>query len=177
MHMAFHEEGVYTAQEVFIVADGGGGIWELIEALLPTTPSRKVVEILDWYHAASHLWEVGRTLKGCKTPQERKRCAAWVKTLLDYLAEGKVANVIQRLAKLRLRKAAADVVRKCLNYFRTHRTRMRYQWCRTRGMLIGSGAIESVHAWVIQARCRLPGMGWHQRNAATALFLGFGPLG
>ena len=27
-------------------------------------------------------------------------------------------------------------------------------------MLIGSGAIESVHKWVIQARCKLSGMRW-----------------
>ncbi len=172
VHMAFHEEGVYTAREVVVVADGGGGIWELIAELLPSTSSRKVVEILDWYHAASHLWEVGRTLKGCKTPQERKRCAAWVHTLLDYLADGMVANVIQRLAKLKPSKGAAtDVVRKCLNYFRTHRTRMRYQWCRAKGMLIGSGAIESVHAWVIQARCRLPGMRWSERGINAMLRL------
>ncbi len=172
VHMAFHEEGVYTAHEVVVVADGGGGIWELIAELLPSVPSRKVIEILDWYHAASHLWEVGRALKGCTTPQERKRCAAWVHTLLDYLAEGKTANVIQRLAKLKgLKGAAAEIVRKCLNYFRTHRHRMRYQWCRSKGMLIGSGAIESVHAWVIQARCRLPGMRWSEAGINAMLRL------
>lgn len=171
LHMAFYEEGVYTAREVVVVADGGGGIWELIAELLPTTTSRKVVEILDWYHAASHLWEVARALKGCKTAQERKACAAWVHTLLDYLAEGKVANVIQRLAKLKPRKAAADVVRKCLKYFQTHRNRMRYRWCRDKGMLIGSGAIESVHAWVIQARCRLPGMRWSEDGVNAMLRL------
>ena len=54
VHMAFHEEGVYTAREVVVVANGGNGIWELIAELLPSTSSRRVVEILDWYHAASH---------------------------------------------------------------------------------------------------------------------------
>ena len=172
LHMAFHEEGVYTAREVVVVADGGSGIWELIGELLPTTPSRKVVEILDWYHAASHLWEVGRALKGCKTPQERRRCATWVHTLLDYLADGRVANVIQRLDKLKPRKKTTkEAMRKCLKYFRGHRTRMRYKWCRDKGMLIGSGAIESVHAWVIQARCKLPGMRWSKGGKGAMLRL------
>ncbi len=172
VHMAFHEEGVYTAHEVVVIADGGIGIWELISELLPTTSSRKVVEVLDWYHAASHLWAVGRALRGCKTPQERARCAAWVRPLLDYLAEGKVANVIQRLTKLKAqRDAAAEAVRKCLKYFTGHRDRMRYAWYRNNGMLIGSGAIESVHAWVIQARCRLPGMRWSEAGINAMLRL------
>jgi hypothetical protein len=38
-------------------------------------------------------------------------------------------------------------------------------------MLIGSGAIESVHAWVIQARCRLPGMRWSVEGANAILRL------
>jgi len=172
VHMAFHEEGVYTAHEVVVIADGGSGIWELIAELLPTTTSRRVIEVLDWYHAASHLWAVGRTLKGCKTPQERARCAAWVRSLLDYMADGKVANVIQRLTKLKgLLGASAEAVRKCLKYFIAHRTRMRYAWCRNNGMLIGSGAIESVHAWVIQARCRLPGMRWSEAGINAMLRL------
>ena len=172
VHMAFHEEGVYTAREVVVIADGGNGIWELIAELLPTTPSRRVVEILDWYHAASHLWAVGRALKGCKTPEHKRRCVTWVSTLLDNLADGKVANVIQRLQKLKgLRGDAADTVRKCIKYFDGHRRRMRYAWYRKNKMLIGSGAMESIHAWVFQARCRLPGMRWSKAGANAILRL------
>ena len=172
VHMAFHEEGVYTAHEVVVIADGGNGIWELIEELLPSTPSRRVVEVLDWYHAASHLWAVGRALKGCKTPAQKKRCVAWVSTLLDNLAEGRAANVIQRLEKLtNLSGEAAEAVRKCIKYFDGHRTRMRYAWYRKQKMLIGSGAMESIHAWVFQARCRLPGMRWSQAGVNAMLRL------
>jgi hypothetical protein len=172
VHMAFHEEGVYTAHEVVVIADGGNGIWEQIAELLPSTSSRRVVEILDWYHAASHLWAVGRALKGSKTPAQKERCVAWVSTLLDNLADGKVANVIQRLQKLKnLRGDAADTVRKCIKYFDAHRGRMRYAWYRKNTMLIGSGAMESIHAWVFQARCRLPGMRWSKAGANAMLRL------
>lgn len=128
--------------------------------------------MLDWYHAASHLWAVGRALRGCKTDAERTACAAWVRPLFDYLAEGKVANVLQRLRKIGKASAnAMDEIRKCIDYFDNHRTRMRYAWFRNQGMLIGSGAIESVHAWVIQPRCRLPGMRWSIPGANAMLRL------
>jgi hypothetical protein len=38
-------------------------------------------------------------------------------------------------------------------------------------MLIGSGAIESVHAWVFQPRCRLPGMRWSVAGANAMIRL------
>lgn len=172
VHLALYEEGVYTAHEVVIIADGGQGIWEMFEELLPATTSRRVFQILDWYHAASHLWAAGRAIKGCKTEAQRKACAAWVQPLLDDLAEGRVANVIQRLRKLRkLTGTTAEVVHKCADYFKTHQTRMRYSWYRKNSLLIGSGPIESVHAWVIQPRCRLPGMRWSVLGANAMLRL------
>ena len=50
------------------------------------------------------------------------------------------------------------MVRKGLNYFEGHRGRMHYGKYRKRVMTIGSGAIESVHKWVIQARFKQAGM-------------------
>lgn len=172
VHLVLHEEGVYTAEEVVVIADGGSGVWELIEELLPETESRRVVEILDWYHAASHLWGVGRALKGSKTAAERKACSKWVRALLDYMDDGKVGNVLQRLRKIQDASATAmEMIRKCIEYFVKHRGRMRYSWYRKQGMLIGSGAIESVHAWVIQPRCRLPGMRWSVEGVNAILRL------
>jgi len=172
VHMALYEEGVYVAHEVVIVADGGSGIWELFNELLPTTRFRKVIQILDWYHAASHLWTVGRAIKGCKTEAQRKACVDWVSPLLDDVSDGKVANVLGRLRRLRPKtEAAKDEVRKCIKYFKDHQKRMRYAWFRKHDMLIGSGAIESIHAWVIQARCRLPGMRWSIEGANVMLRL------
>jgi hypothetical protein len=172
VHMALHEEGVYTAKEVVIVADGGPGIWELFDDLLPTTPERRVIQILDWYHAVQKLWTVGRALKGHKTEAQRKACAQWVKALVDYLAEGKVSNVLQRLRKIK--KASGDgndALRKGIDYFETHRHRMHYKDFRNRKMCIGSGAMESIHAWVFQPRCRLPGMRWSVKGANAMIRL------
>jgi hypothetical protein len=66
---------------------------------------------------------------------------------------------------------ACDVVRKCIEYFDDHQKRMHYASFKKRGLLIGSGAIESIHAWVIQARCRLPGMRWSTEGVNAMLRL------
>jgi len=39
------------------------------------------------------------------------------------------------------------------------------------GPRTGSGAVESLHAWVIQARCRLPGMRWSAAGVNAMLRL------
>lgn len=172
VHMALHDEGVYVAHEVVVIADGGSGIWEQLGELLPTTRFRKVVQVLDWFHAASHLWAVGRALKGSKTEAQRKACIRWVSPLLDAMRQGKVSNVLQRLRKLKPKTdKAKEQVRKCIKYFDDHGHRMRYSFFRKHNMLIGSGAIESVHAWVIQARLRLPGMRWSIEGANALLRL------
>lgn len=162
VHKALFEEGVYWAHEVVVVADGGNGIWELIDELLPNTERRRVIQVLDWYHATSHVWEVGRLLKGVdKQGRPTRACCQWVDGLLEYLKRGEVSNVLQRLRKIKKgSKEARDKLRKLINFFDKHRNRMRYAWFRKHGMLIGSGAVESAHKWVIQVRCKLPGMRW-----------------
>jgi hypothetical protein len=171
VHMALAEEGVYTAEEVVVIADGGAGIWEMVEELLPPTRERKVTQVLDFYHATSHLWTAARALKGSETAAQKRACIRWVKPLLAAIRAGKVANVVQRLGKLKLKGKAAEEVARTKKYFETHRKRMRYDWLRSRGTLIGSGAMESVHAWVIQPRCRLPGMRWSVAGANAMLRL------
>jgi len=171
VHMGFCEEGVYTAEEVVAIADGGSGVWELFDELLVPTKHRKVVQVLDFYHATSHIWAAGRALKGSDSVAQRKACIAWVKPLLADLRAGRVANVIQRLGKLKIKGRAGEEVSKVKDYFETHRKRMRYNWLREQGMLIGSGAMESVHAWMIQSRCRLPGMRWSVAGANAMLRL------
>ena len=92
--------------------------------------------------------------------------------MVDYLERGEVSNVLQRLRKIKKGSAEAKAkLEDLIKYFGKHRERMRYAAFRKAGMLIGSGAIESVHNWVIQARCRLPGMRWSVEGANAMLRL------
>lgn len=171
VHMALAEEGVYTAEHVFVIADGGAGIWEMVDELLPPTRDRRVTQVLDFYHASSYVWAAARAYKGSETAQQKRACIRWAQPLLKDLRQGRVANVIQRLQKLKLKGKAADEITTITGYFVKHRARMRYAWVREQKALIGSGAMESVHAWVIQARCRLPGMRWSVAGANAMLRL------
>ena len=126
VHMAFCEEGVYTAEEVVAIADGGTGIGEMFSELLPPSRHRKVIQVLDYYHATSHLWTAARALKGTETAAQRKASIGWAKPLLADLRAGRVSNVIQRLGKLKCKGKAAEEVAKVKLYFETHRQRMRY---------------------------------------------------
>jgi hypothetical protein len=173
LHMLFHDEGVYIAHEVVVVADGGNGIWELINELLPSTSNRKVVQILDWCHAVSHLWKVAKKWKPGNKSAAVKARIQWVDGLVKYLAKGQVSNVRKRLEKLGQGKKGEllEEIRKCIKYLTKHRGRMKYGQYRKEGLTIGSGAIESVHKWVIQARCKQPGMAWSQAGLNAMLRL------
>ena len=173
MHLWFHEEGVYSAEEVVVVADGGPGIWEMIDELLPNTAARRVIQILDWCHAVTHLWRVAKKKWVGKSKKANKQRQRWIDGLVKYLAEGKVSNVLQRLKRLQKRSQGElyDEMRRCIEYFEKHRGRMRYGYFRKRGLTIGSGAIESVHKWVVQARCKQAGMAWSQRRLNAMLRL------
>ena len=175
VHLALFQTGALWAQRVVTITDGGSGIWPLMNELLPRTEGRTVVQILDWCHAVGHLWKVGTAYKGNKTPAQRRAARQWLKPLLDELHEGHPSVVLQRLRKCPTGKAVAsdfaDTVRKCIKYFEDHSSRMHYGRFRAAGLLIGSGPIESVHAWVIQPRLRLPGMRWSVAGANRMLRL------
>ncbi len=175
VHLALFQTGALWARRVVIVADGGAGIWELMGRLLPKTEDRTVVQILDWCHAVGHLWKVASAYKGSKTPAQQLSAREWLKPLLDELHDGHPSVVLQRLRKCPVHGAVAsdfaDTLRKCIKYFTDHSSRMAYGRFRRAGLLIGSGPIESVHAWVIQPRLRLPGMRWSVAGANRMLRL------
>jgi len=172
LRMAFLEEGVFWASEVVFIADGGNGIWQQFEELVPPTPGRKVHNVLDWYHAASYLYKVALAVKGSRTKDERLAAVEWVAALIDELKLGHPSVILQRLRKLRLDShASQETLRKCIEYFEAHQSRMQYGKFRRQGLLIGSGAVESLHAWVIQNRMRLPGMRWSTAGANRMLRL------
>ena len=145
----------------------------MIDELLPTSSIPKVVQILDWYHASEHVWKVGKLLKGTeKNGSPSKAAFSWVKGILDYMERGEISNILQRLKKIKKgSESVQDEIRKLIQYIETHRTRLRYGQFRKQNLIIGSGAIESVHKWVIQARCKLPGMRWSCKGINAMLRL------
>ena len=72
-----------------------------------------------------------------------------------------------------MRKEADRVLR----YFCTHRDRMYYDEYIRRGLMIGSGAIESAHRTVVQARMKFSAQRWTNGGASDMLNLRVASLG
>jgi len=129
-----------------VIALGDGGNW--IDPLL-ATHFHVQARIIDWCHAAEHLWDCAKAIHGTGTPQ-----AAQMAELLEALLwDGRVERVIAELSaesqKLGLPQETdtAASPRKVLatnvGYFTQHKDHMNYPDYRKRGWPIGSGETEA----------------------------------
>jgi hypothetical protein len=151
LHGEALRHGLARSRDVLAVADGAPWIWNVV-----ADRWRGATEVLDFYHASQHLWELGRTL----SRGDDARAAAWVEPRLHRLRHGKERGVLRELAALRPpRSAAGEIVRREQGYFAGHAARMNYQALAQRGWPIGSGAVESA-CRQRQCRCKRPGQFW-----------------
>jgi hypothetical protein len=133
---------------------------------ITTTNFPGVPQVVDWSHAASHLWVVANALHGEQTPLAKQ----WAEQHLDLLWDGQVAQVVSALDRLDLQQERwPDLVRAAPDYFRSNQERMRYDLFRTQGYPIGSGTVESAANTVVHHRLRRPGRGWTRTNGQAML--------
>ena len=139
--------GLLQAELVLVVADGAAWIWNLVGERF-----KGAREVLDFYHAAEHLWTVANTVFGSGTAAAKQ----WVQPLISQLKEGKGADVIQTLEQALQKIVDRPEDRKTVeverNYFLTHQSRLDYKAIAEAGYPIGSGAMESTCR---QYQCRL----------------------
>ena len=157
--------GLRQAQRVFVVADGGLWIWNLVEERFASAWQQ-----LDFYHASQHLFAVARALH----PQE-EQAKHWVTPLLHQLRHGGEAGVINSLDDLSqlietLQPETAKTVDNTIEYFHTHRDRLHYEQAAALGCPIGSGAMESTCSQ-FQDRFKRTGQFWTQPGAANLMTL------
>lgn len=152
-----------TLPPVQVVGDGAAWIWALAAEHFGER-----VETLDFYHAAQHVWTVARAVFG----EGSAEASAWASARISELREqggGPVQAALFGLTAPTL--AAAEVLRTERGYFTTNRERMAYPELRARGLLIGSGAVESSAKHVVQARMKLPGQRWSEAGGRAMLTL------
>ena len=143
--------GVHHADTVVFVSDGAVWIWNLVADHFPDA-----VEIVDWYHATQHLWEVARAWYG-----EGKRADAWVKQNKTRLMEDGVERVISSIKQWRPSDEQGQKLKhENLHYFRTNAKRMLYATYEANGFYIGSGSVESACKQYGQGRVKQAGMRW-----------------
>ena len=149
----------WQAGETQVVADGATWIWNLT-----TLHFGESVQIVDWYHAKSHLVAAARLLHGT----EEKAMLRWLKTQERLLYQGHARRIGEALlAEAQKRPRIADELRPEANYFLKNQRRMQYMAFREEGWVIGSGMAES---GIKQYKARFcgPGMRW-SRNGAERL--------
>ena len=144
-----------SANLVFI-ADGARWFWDWASACYPTA-----IQILDYYHCKEYLCEFARLI--FKDRQQREE---WIKQQEELLFCDKISEVLSAIKALTgLSNEAKTYQEKITTYYENNKTRMLYGTYREKGLMIGSGPIESAHRNIIQKRLKLSGQRWGKSGA------------
>jgi hypothetical protein len=152
MYLEAVRRGVRYADRIVFVADGALWIWNLVAHHFPNA-----VEIVDWYHAVEHLWNVANAWYG----KGSKNAENWVKKNKARLMEDGVDRVISSIKQWKSKtEEHVKIRRENLHYFTTNANRMLYATFKTNGFYIGSGSVESACKQYGHGRLKGAGMRW-----------------
>jgi hypothetical protein len=150
--------GADLATRLSVLGDGAVWIWNQADTHWP-----RATQILDYYHAAEHMWELGNALY----EQGTKRTNGFVTYKLDQIWAGKVGKVITALSKLKTdTKEKEKKLKDTIHYFTVNAKRMQYPKYRKMGLHIGSGVVESA-CKQFGARLDQAGMRWTEKGAGA----------
>jgi hypothetical protein len=170
------KRGADKALQLVFLGDGAPWIWKMASELFP-----KAIQILDFYHAAEHLWSVARAAWG----QHEERIWAWVGQHTKELKDGQFEEVLAALRAMSAELGKPDqnlseearerdprwIAHRTVGYFEENRGRMDYPRYRALNLSIGSGVVESSCKHVVGARLKGPGMRWDEEGAEDILAL------
>lgn len=168
--MHLHRLGAAQALVVVFVSDGAPWIWERLAWVIKRVglDSKKVAYALDWCHALHH---VGLALAAVGFPAEEHRRV--FKKLRKWLKKGEAARVLNELERLGEQHGVPEAMATPVAYLDKHLEagHLEYDVLQSRGLPIGSGAIESAIRRVINLRLKGNGMMWYEDNAEGMLLL------
>lgn len=137
------------------INDGARWIWDWIETYYPDA-----VQILDFFHAKEHLCQFATEY--FQNENDKKN---WVNQKCEQLLNDDVEIVIENLKCLSVKNEKLKKLKTSLiNYYLTNLKRMMYKSFLDKGLLIGSGAIESAHRDILQQRLKLSGQRWTKKG-------------
>jgi hypothetical protein len=152
LYLEASRRGVAKAAELVFVADGAAWIWNLAAHHFP-----HAVEIVDWYHATQHLWQIANAWYG----DDLRKARSWVKRNKARLAADGVDRVISSIKQWKpTDEDGQKVKRENLHYFTTNANRMLYATYEELGYRIGSGSVESACKQYGEGRLKQAGMRW-----------------
>lgn len=151
LHWEALRGGLGRAKETLMLGDGIAWIWNLKAKRWPDA-----IELLDFWHGAQHLWNLGRACNG----MDEAKAKPWVEKRLHQLRHGREQALLKEITTLKAsRSQAGKMVRKEKKYFAGQAERMNYKEMADRGWPIGSGPVES-SCRQDQCRFKRPGQSW-----------------
>lgn len=151
LHWEALRAGLGRAKSLEVVGDGIEWIWNLAGDRWD-----KAAQVLDFWHGAQHLWQLGRSYLG----EDEALVTPWVESRLHRLRHGQHKEVLAEVASLKgPRGLRGKTLGEQKNYFAGQAQRMNYQEIADRGWPIGSGAVES-SCLGSQCRFKRPGQFW-----------------
>lgn len=145
-------------EDLVFISDGSVWLRQMMKNSYP-----KATLILDMYHALSYVGQAGNAAFGTS-----KKASDWFKEQRNLLLESCLDDVIRHIKELPIIGVLQDSI---CSYLASNRDRMDYKAYRKRGLLIGSGAIESAHRTVMQRRLKRSGQRWSIKGAQRVLNL------
>ncbi len=160
--------GIAQAELLVITGDGAHWIWKRSAELPVRLGLEKVpvVEVVDFFHSVSKLTKPAKL--GIQGQEESQK---WFKEMRKLLKKGQVDRVITALQKLDSKQDTEGEICKAIEYFQTHKTRMRYAQFRGKGIPISSGVIESAVRRIINLRMKGTSIFWLPESAESVLYL------
>lgn len=167
LHLTAVLAGWENAVQVAWLSDGGRGFWRLYDQLF----AADAIGILDFYHAAQHLWKAAAAWWDGRTKQAKE----WFQQSRHHLrhggADGVIADLANALALPELPESARETITQVYNYLSKHQDHIDYQRFQQLGLPLGSGMVESACKWLIQQRFKGVGMRWSEAGFNHLLHL------
>jgi hypothetical protein len=150
--------GAHHVRQLTILGDGAAWIWNIASSKFP-----EATQIVDLFHAREHLHDLARSLEFMLG--DRK--GDWLAARLQDLDYGDIDGICAAARVYPLAGVKKTELDTALGYFENNAPRMRYKWFRSRGLFVGSGAVESGCKAVIGQRLKLSGMHWTVEGASA----------
>jgi hypothetical protein len=158
MWLAAVYAGIHASPVVVWISDGARGLWRVFAERF----EGRAIGILDFYHAAQHLWLVAKAYYDGRTTMAK----GWFQATRHRLRAGHASMIIAELTALGTRAGLPASVRTTVmqvqNYLATHQHHLAYPLYEYLGIPRGSGMVESACKWLIQQRFKGVGMRWSE---------------
>jgi hypothetical protein len=130
--------GADHVRQLTILGDGAAWIWGIASSKFP-----EATQIVDLFHAREHLHDLARLLEFMLGDRTEK----WLAARLQDLDYGDIDGICKAARVYPLAGTKKDELDTALGYFENNAPRMRYKWFRSRGLFVGSGAVETARAY------------------------------